>query len=238
MKLKIFLRGLGAGISFSAIVMLVCTSTLSKEFIMDKAKEYGMVEKNVQDDMSHTQEDIDKLKDDLKTNEPKESEKPVESKKPSESTKPEESKKPTESKTAEPTRTPEVTKTAEPTKKPEATKTAEPTKKPEATKTAEPTKKPQPTKTVEPTKKPEATKTAQPTKTPVQDGEKVTFTIKRGMASYNAAKVLEECGLVESAKDFDNYLCKNKLDGYVKAGTFTATKGMSYSQLAKIITRK
>ena len=68
---------------------------------------------------------------------------------------------------------------------------------------------------------------------PLYDDEKESYWMLPGHM-----KVLEQCGLVDSAKGFDSYLCKNKLDGYVKAGTFTATKGMSYAQLAKIITRK
>ena len=178
MKLKIFLRGLGVGMTFSAIVMLACTSSLSKEFIIEKAKEYGMVmAKDKEADASDTEDNIDKLKDELSSEKPNES------------------------------------------------------KEPQPTKTVAPSKEPQPTKTVAPSKEPQSTKK------PVS-GDKVSFTIKRGMASYSAAKVLEQCGLVDSAKSFDSYLCKNKLDGYVKAGTFTATKGMSYAQLAKIITRK
>ena len=190
MKLKIFLRGLGVGMTFSAIVMLACTSSLSKEFIIEKAKEYGMVmAKDKEADASDTEDNIDKLKDELSSEKPNES------------------------------------------KEPQPTKTVAPSKEPQPTKTVAPSKEPQPTKTVAPSKEPQSTKK------PVS-GDKVSFTIKRGMASYSAAKVLEQCGLVDSAKSFDSYLCKNKLDGYVKAGTFTATKGMSYAQLAKIITRK
>lgn len=202
MKLKIFLRGLGVGITFSAIVMLACTSSLSKEFIIEKAKEYGMVMAEDKDaDASDTEDSIDKLKDELS------SEKPNESKEP------------------------QPSKTVTPSKEPQPSKTVTPSKEPQPTKTVAPSEEPQPTKTVAPSKEPQSTKK------PVS-GDKVSFTIKRGMASYSAAKVLEQCGLVDSAKSFDSYLCKNKLDGYVKAGTFTATKGMSYAQLAKIITRK
>ncbi len=222
MKLKIFLRGLGTGIAFSALIMLICTSSLSEDFIIKKAKEYGMIMKeDASLDNSNTEDSIDKLKDEMASAKPSKTVAPTTSP----------SIQPEATKTVEPTKSVAPTNTLEPTKKPEPTKTVEPTKKPEPTKTAEPTKKPEPTKTAEPTKRPESTKA------PVK-GEKVTFTIKRGMASYNAAKVLEQCGLVDSAKKFDSYLCKNKLDGYVKAGTFTATKGMSYAELAKIITRK
>ena len=214
MKLKIFLRGLGVGMTFSAIVMLACTSSLSKEFIIEKAKEYGMVmAKDKEADASDTEDNIDKLKDELA------------------SEKPDESKEPQPTKTVAPSKEPQPTKTVAPSKEPQPTKTVAPSKEPQPTKTVAPSKEPQPTKTVAPSKEPQSTKK------PVS-GDKVSFTIKRGMASYSAAKVLEQCGLVDSAKSFDSYLCKNKLDGYVKAGTFTATKGMSYAQLAKIITRK
>ena len=226
MKLKIFLRGLGVGMTFSAIVMLACTSSLSKEFIIEKAKEYGMVmAEDKEADASDTEDSIDKLKDELS------------------SEKPNESKEPQPSKTVTPSKEPQPTKTVAPSKEPQPTKTVAPSKEPQPTKTVAPSKKPQPTKTVAPSKEPQPTKTVAPSKEPQStkkpvSGDKVSFTIKRGMASYSAAKVLEQCGLVDSAKSFDNYLCKNKLDGYVKAGTFTATKGMSYAQLAKIITRK
>ena len=226
MKLKIFLRGLGVGMTFSAIVMLACTSSLSKEFIIEKAKEYGMVmAKDKEADASDTEDNIDKLKDELA------------------SEKPDESKEPQPTKTVAPSKEPQPTKTVAPSKEPQPTKTVAPSKEPQPTKTVAPSKEPQPTKTVAPSKEPQPTKTVAPSKEPQStkkpvSGDKVSFTIKRGMASYSAAKVLEQCGLVDSAKSFDSYLCKNKLDGYVKAGTFTATKGMSYAQLAKIITRK
>lgn len=224
MRLKIFLRGLGVGIAFSAVVMLICTSTLSEDFIIEKAKEYGMVMKDDKSsESSKTEESIDKLKDEIASS------KPVESKMPETSP----SSVPSDSPSKEPqaSKTPAPTKTVEPSKKPESTQTVKPSKKPEPTKTVESTKAPQSSK------KPEPTMTVEPTKAPA-DGSKVTFTISRGMASYSAAKVLEQSGLVKSAKDFDSYLCKNKLDSRVKAGTFTATKGMTYAELAKIITRK
>ena len=238
MKLKIFLRGLGVGMTFSAIVMLACTSSLSKEFIIEKAKEYGMVmAEDKEADASDTEDSIDKLKDELSSEKPNESKEPQ----PSKTVTP--SKEPQPTKTVAPSKEPQPTKTVAPSKEPQPTKTVAPSKEPQPTKTVAPSKKPQPTKTVAPSKEPQPTKTVAPSKEPQStkkpvSGDKVSFTIKRGMASYSAAKVLEQCGLVDSAKSFDNYLCKNKLDGYVKAGTFTATKGMSYAQLAKIITRK
>ena len=210
MRLKIFLRGLGAGIAFSALIMLVCTSSLSEEFIIEKAKEYGMVMKDEKtSNSSKTEEDIDKLKDELNTNKPDKEDNPTDSNNPVES--------------------------INPSKEPDKTSQPEDTKGP--VKTVQPSKAPQPTKTVQPSKEPQPTKTVQPSKEPV-DGSKITFTISRGMNSYSAAKVLEQKGIIKSARDFDSYLCKNKLDSRVKAGTFTATKGMSYAQLAKIITRK
>jgi len=234
MRLKIFLRGLGAGIVFSALIMLVCTSSLSEEFIIEKAKEYGMVMKDEKtSNSSKTEEDIDKLKDELNTNKPDKEDNPSDSNNPVESINP--SKEP--DKTSQPEDTKGPVKTVQPSKAPQPTKTVQPSKEPQPTKTVQPSKEPQPTKTVQPSKEPQPTKTVQPTKEPV-DGSKITFTISRGMNSYSAAKVLEQKGIIKSARDFDSYLCKNKLDSRVKAGTFTATKGMSYAQLAKIITRK
>ncbi|MBQ3061971.1 MAG: hypothetical protein IJD02_05975, partial [Lachnospiraceae bacterium] len=137
MRLKIFLRGLGAGIAFSALIMLVCTSSLSEEFIIEKAKEYGMVMKDEKtSNSSKTEEDIDKLKDELNTNKPDKEDNPTDSNNPVES--------------INPSKEPDKTSQPEDTKGP--VKTVQPSKAPQPTKTVQPSKEPQPTKTVAPSK--------------------------------------------------------------------------------------
>lgn len=78
--------------------------------------------------------------------------------------------------------------------------------------------------------------TAEPA--PEGDGseEAVTVVIMRGAYSYDICVQLAEAGLIENAREFDSYLCKNGYAEKVRAGTYRITPGTSEEQIVRIIT--
>ncbi len=70
------------------------------------------------------------------------------------------------------------------------------------------------------------------------DGESITLTIVRGDSSVSVSRRLYEAGLVESAVEFDKYLCKEGYDKYICVGTFEIAPDSDYETIAKIITKK
>lgn len=129
--------------------------------------------------------------------------------------------------------------TEAPTTEPVAEATPEPV---EETQDAAPTEEPadEPQVTEEPTPEPTVIPTEVPTQKPevqVEDGEVVSLTIYSGDHSATVAKRMEELGLVEDYLDFDSYLCTNGYSRYVNSGIYKIQVGLSYEELAKIITR-
>lgn len=60
--------------------------------------------------------------------------------------------------------------------------------------------------------------------------------ISSGEGSYTVSKKLAEIGVVESAEDFDTYLCEHGYDKKIRAGTYTIPVGAADEQIAKIVT--
>ncbi len=67
-------------------------------------------------------------------------------------------------------------------------------------------------------------------------GGEFTLQIKSGASSYDVAKLLAKGGAVENANDFDRYLCDNNYDHHINHGTFKIPEGADYEQIARIIT--
>lgn len=137
--------------------------------------------------------------------------------------------------TPRPTAEPVATPTAEPTAEPVATPTAEPTAAPTAEPVAPPTAEPTAAPTAEPTATP-AEPTAEPTDAPA--GDTVTLVITRGESSMTVSKNLQELGLVEDYKVYDQFLCDNRYDHYISAGTYEIPISSSFEEIAQIILKK
>lgn len=60
--------------------------------------------------------------------------------------------------------------------------------------------------------------------------------ISSGEGSYTVSKKLAEIGAVESAEDFDTYLCEHGYDKKIRAGTYTIPVDATDEQMAKIVT--
>ena len=136
--------------------------------------------------------------------------------------------------------------TETPTPAPTATTAPTATPTPEPTPTPKPTATPTPTPTVAPT--PTNTPTATPTPSPVSEdtdgGRKslntgdVEITVVSGDGSYTVAKRLAEAGIVSSAAEFDEFLCKNGYDRKIAVGKHVIPAQCSYERIAQILTGK
>lgn len=125
----------------------------------------------------------------------------------------------------EATEAPVVTAPPEMTEEPQVT--LEPTAEPESTDEPEPT--PQPTETPKPTEQPEDERQTENTT--------ITLVIESGETSWSISKNLYEMGLVESASEFDSYLCQNGYDKTIRIGEYHIPADATYEEIAKLIAR-
>ena len=93
-------------------------------------------------------------------------------------------------------------------------------------------------KTQDSQKKEEEKKKAQETEKKETKKEKVSITIKGGEVCREIAQDLQEKGLVRDAEDFRKYMQDHNYARYIRVGTFTLEKGMNYSEIAKVLTKK
>ena len=84
----------------------------------------------------------------------------------------------------------------------------------------------------------EKKKKAQETEKEETKKEKVSITIKGGEVCREIAQDLQEKGLVKDAEDFRKYMQDHNYARYIRVGTFTLEKGMNYSEIAKVLTKK
>ena len=65
-----------------------------------------------------------------------------------------------------------------------------------------------------------------------------TLTITSGMGSDAIALILSENKIIESSVDFEAFFKDNNLTKKIQIGEFPLTKGMSFEEIANIITKK
>lgn len=63
----------------------------------------------------------------------------------------------------------------------------------------------------------------------------VSVAVHSGDSSVTVAKSVETAGLVESATDFDAFLCKNGYDKRLRVGTFDIPYDLTYGEIAEIL---
>lgn len=111
------------------------------------------------------------------------------------------------------------------------------TSEPETTVAPENTTEPETTAAPENTVEPEATPQPE-TIAASEASQAVTVTVKKGASSGSVSNRLQEAGLVEDAKSFDNYLCNNGYSRSINPGTYEIVPGTPKEEIAKIITGK
>lgn len=70
-----------------------------------------------------------------------------------------------------------------------------------------------------------------------ENNEIITVSVVSGDSSWSVAKRMEEAGLVESAKEFDQYLCQNGYDKRISVGTYEISQTATLEEMAKKITK-
>lgn len=81
--------------------------------------------------------------------------------------------------------------------------------------------------------------TEAPTTTEKADtSTQTTITISSGMSSEAIASALANAGLVDDASKFNSFLVANGYDMKLETGSFSLASGMSYEEIAKILTTK
>jgi len=70
------------------------------------------------------------------------------------------------------------------------------------------------------------------------EGETVELVIIRGDSSVSVSRRMQEAGLIESAAEFDKYLCSNGYDKSISVGTYQISYGLEFEEMAKIISRR
>lgn len=68
-------------------------------------------------------------------------------------------------------------------------------------------------------------------------GRIVMLEVRRGDSSVSVARRAAEAGLVQSAADFDVFLCRNGYDKRISIGNYEITEGASEEEIADIITK-
>lgn len=91
-----------------------------------------------------------------------------------------------------------------------------------------PSAKPSETPSASPSVKPSETPSTSPSNV-----REISITVSGGDGSYAVAKKVQAAGLVESAADFDEYLCKNGYDKILSTGTHLIPENSTYEQIAK-----
>ena len=113
----------------------------------------------------------------------------------------------------------------------EAPTTEEPTT--EEPTTEEPTTE-EPT-TEEPTT--EEPTTEAPTTEATPTVKEFTFTVERGMFSEAVTRLLVQGGIITNEAEFNQYLSDTGYDEKIQTGVFTVNSGMSYEEIAKILSK-
>lgn len=133
--------------------------------------------------------------------------------------------------------TPEMMTDTEETFKTATEESSETTVEPETTATPETTSEPETTAEPEATVEPETIQQPE-TIAASEASQTVTVTVNKGDGSGSVSKQLQEAGLVENAKTFDNYLCNNGFSRSIHPGTYEIAPGTTEEEIAKIITGK
>ena len=225
MKFNYFLRGLGIGIIFGALIVFIASMATNKKMsddeIIKKAEELGMVMETA------TSSDAD-LINDKKTAEEITSEQTT-----SEKTELTTEDKTTEDKTTEKKTTEKKTtekKTTE--KKTTEAKTTEKKTTEKKTTEAKTTEKKTTEKKTTEAKTTEKKTTEKKTTEKASDLIEVTITVSRGMGSTEVAAMLEKAGIVKSGEDFDNYLVKQGISDRIQINEFKFNNKMTYEEIA------
>lgn len=226
LKLKYFIRGLGVGILFTAIVMsislqasrskIIKDHAMTKEQIIEKARTYGMVLEK--DDMTESIQDSSESKDGEavdNTNSDASS-----------------NNDSSEGENVETDQTVQEDTTKEDNLENADAASEDDTKEVQSESSDSEVKDNE--------QKPDHSKESDSGKS--KDSSIITIDYKNieitsGMNAYEVAELLHEQGLVEEIKDFQDYLVDNNSQKYIITGKYLIPMDADYSEITRIITK-
>lgn len=217
MERKYYLRGLGIGIAVTAIFMGIMSSGdkgMTDQEIIARAKELGMVENTVLSDMSD--EAVVQPEQSAQAEEGKEAEQVKES---APAYRNDENVKSSEETSSDDDISPEESPEQEPgdPEDMESENTAPEDAGNEGT-------------------APEADQSEENVRDMITSATVKTITVSSGDGSHTVAKKLADAGVVTSADNFDEFLCRNGYDKKLRTGTFSIPADASDEQIARIVT--
>ncbi len=205
MKFKYYLRGIGIGIIFASIILLVAyhensPSSLSDDEIIERAKQLGMVEAN--DPINKI---IDNKQSEASTEENQE-----------------------EAVSTETISTEEAVST-------EAVSTEEVNENKAETDLTETSTELEDTASNDDSSTDNSALSDNTDNSNNSGNETVEITIDRGSSSYPVCQKLQELGVIDNASEFDDYLIENGYASRISVGTHKINKGMDYKTIAELI---
>lgn len=239
MRLKGYLRGLGAGIFISAVLMGIATSgkgTMTDAEVKERAAALGMVEEDALLVKPKLEETIPELPADDGKNDDKDREDDASA--PDTEIKPEEKAEEKKEEAAkEKTEETPVDASADKTEVKTEDKTEVKTEDKTEDKTENKTEDDQEAEDIRAKEdiamggQNDNAALAEPAST-----DSFTLQIASGTTSFTVAKLLQKGGVIDDAADFDDYLCDNHYDNKINHGVFKIPAGAGYEEIAKIIT--
>ncbi len=227
MNLKYYLRGLGIGIFVTAVIMGIVSGKkqMTDEEVKLRARELGMVESTLLSDMANLTRPEQQEETPTETEMPNLSGEtlPVETE-PAETLPKDTEPEDTSSEGTEPKDTSS-----------EGTESGDTF--PEGTEPEETEPDMQPTDVTESENPPQQGSQPSEGESNGDNQEIIKLTIISGQSSVAVSKLLEDAGLVESATEYDKYLCANGYDKKIRAGTYEIPAGADAELIARIITR-
>lgn len=222
MKLKSYLRGLGLGMIVTTIILVIAfrdrNVNMTDEDVIARAYELGMVETSL---YGNGEDDTETTTSSNQNNIETSGEGQVDPENNTEASE-EENTKSLDEETTQETTLKETT--SKETTTPETTTQETTTAKPEETTTAKPVETKAPTEA--------ATTTAAP------KDEYITILFENITTATKASTLLYEAGIIQDIESFNNYLSQKGWATKVGEGEFRFKKGMTFEEIAKIITRQ
>lgn len=262
MELKYYLRGLGLGIAITAIVMGIVSSknkTMTNEEIIARAKQLGMTENTVLDEIDHKDDEQDADVTDASTDANK-----TDINKTDDSGKADADKKDVSSNADGSNTSQKSGDTDNVANSPaseenkasdvlgrnsqagarktdsgvdaEAGDAESKTNSPDAESKTGNTDTNAKTDNTDTNNKNDSSETKPSGADTAASDKPMVITIGRGDGSYTVSNKLVDVGAIESADDFDTFLCNNGYDKKIRTGTYTIPANASEEQMARIIT--
>ena len=264
MKLRYYLRGLGIGMLVTAMILVLAPGekeTLSDEEIKARAVQLGMIEsssltlaemQNMQgsqaaENQSSSQEsqttENQNTSQETQASESQSPSQESESQSPSQESQASESQSSSqESQTAEsqsPSQESQESESQSPSQESQAAESQSPSQESQAAESQSPSQESQANESQNPSQESQTSVGVQTSGPKVEDGvEIIEITIPGGSSSGAVSRQLANAGLVEDAKEYDNYLCNNGYSRRIRVGTFKIPVGAGWQEIADIISTK